>query len=410
MKPMKALTLQVGIFGRVNVGKSSLINLITDQNTSIVSHIAGTTTDIVYKQMELNPLGPVTFIDTAGIDDNSNLGKQRAEKTANALEASDIILLVVESDIFGEYEENIIMQAKQTLTPVILVINKTDLKQASLKYLNKLKKISPSILEITSTDFTQRDSFLNNLKKTLLEVLPENFIENFSVIKQILKDKDTAILVVPIDLGAPKGRLIMPQVQIIRSILDINACAYIVKNTEYEEALKNLKNKLQIVITDSQVLKEVSALTPKDIKLTTFSTLFSAEKADIVEMAKGASKIKSLKDGDKVLIAEACTHHSSADDIGKVKIPKWLKEYVKKDIQIDFSQGQAFPANLRDYSLIIHCGACTLNRKAMLSRLNKAVEAGVPITNYGIAISVFQGFIEKVLEIFPDALNAYKKS
>lgn len=405
---MKALTVQIGIFGRTNTGKSSLMNFLTGQNTSIVSEIAGTTTDIVYKQMEVNPLGPVTFIDTAGIDDKSVLAGARTEKTEKALDSCDIIMLMCEAANFGEFEETIVSEAQKRKTPLIIIINKTDLKKPGTEFIEKLKKHSENILRLSAVDLSMRDSFLNELKKILINVLPENYIENYMALRNVIKEGDTAVLVVPIDPGAPRGRLIMPQVQTIRNILDLNAAAYTVKNSGYEQALQKFNSDPAIVITDSQVVKEIVSKTPENIKVTTFSTLFSADKSDIIEMAKGAAKLKKLKKGDKVLIAEACTHHASADDIGKVKIPKWLKEYAGDGIEIDFSSGQDYPKNLKDYSLIIHCGACTLNRKAMLARLNKAFEAGVAITNYGIAISVFQGVIEKVLEVFPPALKAYK--
>ncbi|MCL1973073.1 MAG: [FeFe] hydrogenase H-cluster maturation GTPase HydF [Endomicrobia bacterium] len=404
---MKALTIQIGIFGKINTGKSSLMNFITGQDASIVSEIAGTTTDLVYKQMELNPLGPVTLTDTAGIDDTSLLSGARIEKTTKALDASDIIILLCEADAFGEFEENIVKAAQKRATPLIAVIGKSDIKQASEQFKNNIRKFTPYVLEFSVKG--NRDVFLNELKRVLIEAVPENFIENFSALSRIIKSGETAVLAVPIDLGAPRGRLIMPQVQTIRSILDLNAIAYIVKNTEYKAALANLKNSPEIVITDSQIVKDIVKETPENIKVTTFSTLFSAEKGDIVEMAKGAAKLKNLKKGDKVLIAEACTHHASSDDIGRVKIPKWLKEYTGQDIDFEIVSGQNYPKDLNKYKAVIHCGACTLNRKAMLSRVNKAKEAGAAVTNYGIAISVFQGVIEKVLEVFPDALKAYNR-
>ncbi|MCL2144441.1 MAG: [FeFe] hydrogenase H-cluster maturation GTPase HydF [Endomicrobia bacterium] len=408
MKTMKSLTVQIGIFGRTNTGKSSLMNFITGQNTSIVSEVAGTTTDLVYKQMELNPLGPVTFIDTAGINDMSQLGQIRTEKANNALDACDIIILLCEEDVFGGFEENIIKEAQKRSTPLFAVIGKTDIKQASELFKNKLRGFTPHILEFSIKK--DRDLFLDELKSFLIETLPENFIEDFSPLRRIIKNGETAVLVVPIDLGAPRGRLIMPQVQTTRSILDLNALVYTVKNTEYETALANLKNPPALVITDSQAVKEIVSKTPENIKTSTFSILFSAEKGDIVEMAKGAAKLKNLKKGDKVLIAEACTHHASCEDIGRVKIPKWLKEYTGQDIDFEIASGQDYPKDLGKFKIIIHCGACTLNRKAMLARINKAKEAGVAVTNYGIAISAFQGVIEKVLEVFPEALKAYREA
>lgn len=404
---MKALTIQIGIFGRTNVGKSSLMNFMTNQKTSIVSEIAGTTTDVVWKQMELNPLGPITLFDTAGIDDTSLLGSERIEKTKRAFDSSDIVILMCESGKFEEFEENIIKEAEKRKTPCVIVVSKIDLKRPDDTFLKSLKKFTQHILLFSSVT-GNRDDFLNSLKRFLLEVLPDNYIENYLSLRKIVKKDDTVVLVMPIDLGAPRGKIIMPQVQTLRHILDLHAASYTVQDTEYEMALQNLKKPPVLVITDSQAIKQVSAKTPKNIKLTTFSIIYAADKSDIVEMARGAAALNNLKDGDKILIAEGCTHHATADDIGRVKLPKWIAEYSKKNVEIKYVSGQDYPKDLKDYKVIIHCGGCTLNRKGMLSRLNKALEAGIPMTNYGISISVFNGIIEKVLEVFPEALSVYK--
>jgi [FeFe] hydrogenase H-cluster maturation GTPase HydF len=404
---VKALTIQIGIFGRTNIGKSSLMNFMTNQKTSIVSEIAGTTTDIVWKQMELNPLGPISLFDTAGIDDTSLLGSERIEKTKRAFDSSDIVILMCESGKFGDFEENIIKEAEKRKTPCVIVVSKIDLKRPDDTFLKSLKKFTQHILLFSSVT-GNRDAFLNSLKKFLLEVLPDNYIENYLSLRKIVKRDDTVVLVMPIDLGAPRGKIIMPQVQTVRHILDLHAASYTIQDTEYEMALQNLKEPPVLVITDSQAIKQVSAKTPNNIKLTTFSTIYAADKSDIVEMARGAAALNNLKDGDKVLIAEGCTHHATADDIGRVKLPKWIANYSKKNVEIKYVSGQDYPKDLKDYKVIIHCGGCTLNRKGMLSRLNKALEAGVPMTNYGISISVFNGVIDKVLEIFPEALSVYK--
>jgi [FeFe] hydrogenase H-cluster maturation GTPase HydF len=404
---VKALTIQIGIFGRTNVGKSSLMNFMTNQKTSIVSEIAGTTTDVVWKQMELNPLGPITLFDTAGIDDTSLLGSERIEKAKRAFDSSDIVILLSEFGKFEDFEENIIKEAEKRKTPCIIVVSKIDLKRPDDTFLKSLKKFTQHIL-LFSAVTGNRDAFLNSLKRFLLEVLPDNYIENYLSLRKIVKKDDTVVLVMPIDLGAPRGKIIMPQVQMVRHILDLHAASYIVQDTEYEMALQNLKEPPELVITDSQAIKQVSAKTPKNIKLTTFSIIYAADKSDIVEMARGAAALNNLKDGDKVLIAEGCTHHATADDIGKVKLPKWIAEYSKKNVEIKYASGQDYPKDLKDYKVIVHCGGCTLNRKGMLSRLNKALEAGIPMTNYGISISVFNGVIEKVLEVFPEALSVYK--
>jgi [FeFe] hydrogenase H-cluster maturation GTPase HydF len=404
---VKALTIQIGIFGRTNVGKSSLMNFMTNQKTSIVSEIAGTTTDVVWKQMELNPLGPITLFDTAGIDDTSLLGSKRIEKTKRAFDSSDIVILMCESGKFGDFEENIIKESQKRKTPCVIVVSKIDLKRPDDTFLKSLKKFTQHILLFSGVT-GNRDAFLNSLRRFLLEVLPDNYIENYLSLRKIVKKDDIVVLVMPIDLGAPRGKIIMPQVQTVRHILDLHAASYTVQNTEYEMALQNLKEHPVLVITDSQAIKQVSAKTPKNIKLTTFSIIFAADKSDIVEMARGASALNNLKDGDKILIAEGCTHHATADDIGRVKLPKWIAEYSKKNVEIEYVSGQNYPKDLKDYKVIIHCGGCTLNRKGMLSRLNKALEAGIPMTNYGISISVFNGVIEKVLEVFPEALSVYK--
>jgi [FeFe] hydrogenase H-cluster maturation GTPase HydF len=403
---VKSLTIQIGIFGRTNVGKSSLMNFITNQKTSIVSKIAGTTTDVVWKQMELNPLGPVTLFDTAGIDDTSLLGVERIEKTKKTFDSSDVVILMCEFGKFGNFERYIIKEAKKRKAPCIIVVSKIDLKQPDKVFIENLKKYIHHILLFSSVT-GNRDDFLNSLKKVLLEILPENYIESYLSLRNIIKKNDTVILIMPIDLGAPRGKIIMPQVQTVRLLLDLHAASYTVQDCEYEIALHNLKTPPALVITDSQVIKQIAAKTPENIKLTTFSIIYAADKSDIVEMARGAAALNNLKDGDKVLIAEGCTHHASSDDIGRVKLPKWIREYSKKDLEIKYVSGQDYPKDLEDYKIIIHCGGCTLNRKGMLSRLNKALETGIPMTNYGIAISVLTGVIEKVLEVFPEALLAY---
>jgi [FeFe] hydrogenase H-cluster maturation GTPase HydF len=406
---VKALTIHIGIFGRTNVGKSSLMNFITNQNISIVSNLSGTTTDAVSKQMELNPLGPITLFDTAGINDTSILGSSRIEKMQKVFDSSDIVILMCEPEKISNFEENIILEAKKRKTPCIIVVGKIDLYKPSETFLEKLKKYTKYII-LFSVVTGNRDDFLNSLKKILLEVFPDNYRDSYFSLKNIVKKNDTVILITPIDLGAPRGKIIMPQIQTLRHILDLNATSYVVQDSEYKVALQNLKTPPALVITDSQVVKQMVAKTPTNIKLTTFSIIYAAYKTDIVEMARGAAVLNNLEDSDKVLISEACTHHASRDDIGRVKLPKWIREYSKKDLEIKYVSGQDYPKDITNYKVIIHCGGCTLNRKSMLARLGKAVESGVAITNYGVAISVFCGVIEKVLEVFPEALNVYKHS
>jgi [FeFe] hydrogenase H-cluster maturation GTPase HydF len=385
------------------------MNFMTNQKTSIVSEIAGTTTDVVWKQMELNSLGPITLFDTAGIDDKSLLGDARIERTQKVFDSSDIVILMCEAGKFGYFEENIIKEAEKRKTPCVVVVSKIDLNRPHELFLESLKKYTNHILLFSSIT-GNRDAFLNSLKKILIEVLPDNYIESYLSLRNIVKKNDTIVLVMPIDLGAPRGKIIMPQVQTVRHLLDLHAASYTIQDSEYEIALQNLKKPPTLVITDSQVIKQISSKTPNNIKLTTFSIIYAADKSDIIELAKGAAALNNLSDGDKILIAEACTHHSTADDIGKVKLPKWIREYLNKNIEIEYVSGQDYPKDLKDYKVIIHCGGCTLNRKNMISRLDKALQVGTPITNYGIAISVFNGVIERVLEVFPEALAAYKNA
>jgi [FeFe] hydrogenase H-cluster maturation GTPase HydF len=394
----KSVTIHVGIFGRTNVGKSTVINYLTGQDISIVSKVAGTTTDTVSKNMELSYVGPATLIDTAGIDDVSELSKQRKEKTYKIFSVADVAVVVVEANIWTVNEINIIEQLNKNKIPFFVLINnyrKIKLTDIFLKDIKKYKYKEYSYI----TDLSRRDEFLTEFTKVIYE-LNSNNIEEKQLTDNIVKQFQTVILVVPIDLGAPKGRLILPQVQMIRSILDINAMAYVVKNTELKKCLDNLKNPPDIVICDSQVINEVSKIVPEQIPLTTFSIIFSANKSDIVEMTKAIDKIKTLKPYDKILIAEACSHHASKDDIGRVKIPKLLSKYLGFDIKFDVCAGIEYPQNLKDYALIIHCGACMIGRKQMMSRLKFAVDKGVSITNYGMVLSFLNGNLERTLKPF----------
>uniref|UniRef100_UPI0039B82231 [FeFe] hydrogenase H-cluster maturation GTPase HydF n=1 Tax=Candidatus Ruminimicrobium bovinum TaxID=3242779 RepID=UPI0039B82231 len=364
----KGVTVHIGIFGRINVGRSTLINYLTGQNISIVSKVAGTTTDTVSKNMELSYVGPATLIDTAGIDDISELSKQRKEKTYKIFSVADVAVIVVEPNVWTSYEQNLIEQLNKNKIPFFIIINNYKKVKLTDIFLSEIKKYKFKEYSYI-TDLSQRDVFLTDFTKIIHELISDS-IEEKQLTDNIIKQFQTVVLVVPIDLGAPKGRLILPQVQMIRSILDINAMAYVVKNTELQKCLDNLKNPPDIVICDSQVINEVSKIVPEQIPLTTFSIIFSANKSDVVEMAKAIEKIKTLKPSDKILIAEACSHHASKDDIGRVKIPKLLSKYLGFDIKFDISSGIDYPKNLEQYSLIIHCGGCMINKKQMISRLN----------------------------------------
>ena len=395
----KSLRLHIGIFGRTNVGKSTLVNYISGQDTSIVSSVAGTTTDSVYKSMELSPLGPVTIIDTAGIDDISNLSKERIERTTKVFDSTDVAVIVLEPNIWTEYENDIIKQLSNKKTPFLFVINnyrKKSLAENFIKKISSYKFIETELLQ----DKNYREQFLASLKQNLLSVIPEESLNLQPLTQNIIKSFQTVVMVVPLDLGAPKGRLILPQVQMIRACLDINAVVIITKETELKQTLEKLKDKPDIVICDSQVVKKVLDIIPEDTAFTTFSIIFSSNKSDFKTMLNGIKAIKNLKPTDKILIAEACSHHASKDDIGRVKIPKMLSKYLGFEIKFDVSSGIDYPKNLEDYSLIIHCGGCMINKKQMISRLNYAADKNIPITNYGMVISFVNNTLDRVIQPF----------
>ncbi|MEI6609544.1 MAG: [FeFe] hydrogenase H-cluster maturation GTPase HydF [Deltaproteobacteria bacterium] len=405
----KGNRLHIALIGRTNVGKSSLLNLMLGQDIAITSPIAGTTTDIVEKAMELLPLGPVLFLDTAGLDDVSKLSGARLKKTAKVFERADVIILVTEANTWTDYEEAVLAESQCRKTPILIVINKTDLRKPSPDHLKFLQSKSARNLTVSCSDQSQRQNYLDALKQQLLEVAPADFAGTQSLLCDLLPPGGLAVLVVPIDLEAPKGRLILPQVQTIRDALDCDAMTLVVKERDLTAALANLKYPPAIVVTDSQAILKVAADVPKDIPVTTFSILFARQKSDLIVMAEGAATIESLQPGDRILIAEACSHHALEDDIGRVKIPRWLGQYVGGDLEIDISSGRDYPDDLKKYKLILHCGACMMNRREMLTRMRKAQKAGVAITNYGVAISLMQGNIKRSLAPFPDALHAFEK-
>ena len=405
----KGNRLHIALMGRTTVGKSSLLNLMLGQDIAITSPIAGTTTDIVEKAMELLPLGPVLFLDTAGLDDVSSLSGFRLNKTAKVFERTDVIILVTEADTWTDFEEAVFAESHSRKIPILIVINKTDLRKPTTDHLKFLQSKSARILTVSCSDQSQRQNYLDALKQQLLEVAPAEFAGTKSLIGDLLPPGGLAVLVVPIDLEAPKGRLILPQVQTIRDVLDGDAMTLVVKEKDLTAALANLKYPPAIVVTDSQAILKVVADVPQDIPVTTFSILFARQKSDLIAMARGAAAIESLQPGDRILIAEACSHHALEDDIGRVKIPRWLSQYVGGDLEIDISSGRDYPDDLKKYKLILHCGACMMNRREMLTRMRKAQKSGVAITNYGVAISFLQGAIKRSLAPFPDALHAFEK-
>ncbi len=413
----KALRLHIGIFGRTNAGKSSFVNLVTNQETSIVSPVAGTTTDVVRKSMELLPLGPVTFLDTAGIDDSGELGSLRVSRTKEALASSDVACLVVEPNSWGPYEQSLADSCAAQKTTLIVAVNKVDLTESSPDFLETLSRVTPHVFSLScalaARDAGARERAVNEFKRLLIAACPDSFLEPPAILGDLLPSGSSlplACLIVPIDLQAPKGRLILPQVQAIRDALDSDAAVAVVKEREYRAFLDRLASPPDLVVCDSQVALKMVADTPSGVPCTTFSILFSRFKGDIDTMAAGAAAISRLKDGDRVLIAEACTHHALEDDIGRVKIPRWLREYSGLDLVVDHAAGKDYPADLSNYKLAIHCGACTLTRREMLWRLERAREAGVPVTNYGMAISALQGVIERTLSPFPSALDSYRSA
>ncbi len=386
----KSLRLHIALFGRTNVGKSSFLNLIAGQDVSIVSEQPGTTTDVVEKTMELLPIGPVVFLDTAGLNDTTALGKHRIKKTEKVFDRADVILLVCEGSEFGKFEEAVTVRSKEKNIPVIRVANKSDLYDLS----DELD------LCVNSADAASRDQVLTQLKSQLIDICPEEFIQPPRLLDPMLPEGGLAILIIPVDLEAPKGRIILPQAQTIRDALDGDAATLVVKEDRYLDMLQRLKTPPDLVVCDSQVVDRMVAETPPDVPCTTFSILFARLKGDLSKLAEGAASIDRLKSGDKVLIAESCSHHAVEDDIGRVKIPKWLREYCDCELEIDVCAGRDFPDNLSEYSLVVQCGGCMHNRREILSRIEKCGAAGVPITNYGLCISKTQGVLQRVLSPF----------
>ena len=401
----KSLRLHIGLFGRRNAGKSSLLNAMTRQEVSIVSEIAGTTTDPVEKPMELLPLGPVLFIDTAGVDDEGALGEKRVQKTRQVFDRTDVGVVVVDAGQWGEFEEAIHNELQSRNVPVIVALNKSDLAKPPAALLDELRNRKTPFVE---TAASQRLGVLE-LREALIQAAPEDFLRAPALVADLVPPGEMAVLVVPIDLEAPKGRLIVPQVQAIRDLLDGDACCLVVKERELRSALDRLTRPPALVVTDSQAFLKVAADTPPTVKMTSFSILFARQKGDLCQFVEGAVAIDRLQPGDRVLIAESCTHHPIGDDIGRVKIPRWLKQFVGGDLKIDTTQGHDFPANLGDYRLVIHCGACMWNRREMLTRMNQAARAGVPICNYGMTIAYTLGIFDRALSPFPDAMETYER-
>ncbi len=401
----RGMRLHIGLFGRRNVGKSTLLNAITQQTVSIVSDVAGTTTDPVEKAMELQPIGPVLFIDTAGVDDQGEIGDRRVARTQRVLDRTEVAIVVVAGDSWGQFEEQLLVEFGRRRTPVIVVFNKCDLAAPRGELQLRLERQQVPFVHAIAT----AGRGVQELREALIRLVPDTLVDTPPILGDLVPRGELVVLVVPIDLEAPRGRLIMPQVQSIRDLLDHDACCMVVKEQGLADALDRLRRPPALVVTDSQAFREVAAVTPPAVPLTSFSILFARYKGDLLALTRGALAIEELKFHDRILIAEACTHHPVADDIGRVKIPRWLTGRVGKPLQFTHVQGLDFPADLEPYRLVIHCGACVQNRRTVLARIERCRQAGVPITNYGMTIAATLGILERALAPFPAALELYRK-
>ena len=386
--------VHIGFFGQRNAGKSSLVNAVTGQNLSLVSDFKGTTTDPVKKAMELLPLGPVVIIDTPGIDDEGELGEMRVKRAKQAINIVDVAVLVVDALKGVQPLDNELIELfKSKKIAYIIAYNKSDL-------LSEIPTAEDNEIYVSAVNGANVSELKEKLAKSVK--IAEN---EKRVVGDLIEPNDLVVLVVPIDESAPKGRLILPQQQVIRDVLESDATAVVCKDTELPQTLASLGRKPKLVITDSQAFGRVSKDTPADIPLTSFSILFVRYKGDLTAAVHGAAQLDKLKDGDKILISEGCTHHRQCNDIGTVKMPNWVKNYTGKDVTFDFTSGRDFPEDLSEYALVIHCGGCTLNNREMQSRTRHAADCNVPMTNYGIAIAQMHGILRRSVELFPEALK-----
>ncbi len=399
------LRLHIGFFGRRNVGKSSLLNAITRQDVAIVSPVPGTTTDPVEKPMELLPLGPVVFIDTAGIDDVGALGEQRIVRTRRALERTDLAVLVAEAGAWDEFEDRLLTELLDRRIGVLVVLNKCDLAPPDEALETRLAAAGVKVVRTVATTGTG----LDGVRQALLEAAPADYFESRRIVGDLVRPGELVVLVVPIDKEAPKGRIILPQVQAIRDLLDSDAYCIVVKERELAAALGRLNAPPALVVTDSQAFAKVVAGIPPGVPMTSFSILFARFQGDLAELVRGTSGVERLVDGDTVLIAEACTHHPIGEDIGRVKIPRWLEQYTGKKLDFVHVQGRDFPEDLAPYSLVVHCGNCMGNRREFLSRILRCTSQNVPITNYGLVIAYSLGILDRALEPFPVARTVLRQ-
>lgn len=388
----------IGIFGRRNNGKSSLINSLAGQEVAIVSNQPGTTTDPVKKSMEIPEIGPVIIIDTAGTDDSGELGKKRVAKTGEVIRHIDLGIMVVAANMFDEEEVAIIRQFDKWEVPFLVIHNKSDLESANTELTREiLEKYKKSVLEFSTLHPDNREILIEQIQKAI----PETAYLSKSLVGDIISQGDLVLLITPIDDEAPEGRLILPQVQAIRDILDNDAIAIVAKEREVDALLKRLSPRPALVITDSQVFKKADASVPDDIPLTSFSTVLARYKGDFENYLKGTPHLSKLNNGDKILILESCTHHVSCDDIGRIKIPRWLSSFSGKQLEYEVVAGLTqVPGEISDYAMVIQCGGCMITRKQLINRLKPAVDAGIPVTNYGMAIAYMHGIYERAIAPF----------
>ncbi len=399
----KSLRLQILFTGRINAGKSSVVNLLSGQNTAIISAERGTTTDVVEKAMELRPLGPVLLLDSAGTDDATALGALRVERTIRAMERADILVIVTTPGVWDTPEIELLEKGKALKLPVLTVVNKCDTSAVDDGFIAKLTELTgtaPVLTTAADNSSANRDRFIEALVGGLLKIIPEDQLQTPPLLNDLLPSGGHIVMMVPIDTQAPKGRLILPQVQAIRDALDGEAVCTVAKENAFPEIYSRFTSKPDLVICDSQVVRTMIDTLPDGVKCTTFSILMARLKGDLEQLSRGARAIAGLKENDLVLIAEACTHHAGNDDIGKVKIPMLLQKRCGCKLNFEFFSGTDFPADLEKYKLVIHCGGCMLNRKAMLNRLARVAAAKVPVTNYGICISYCTNVLDQVLTPF----------
>ncbi|MDM8237346.1 [FeFe] hydrogenase H-cluster maturation GTPase HydF [[Ruminococcus] torques] len=392
--------VHIGFFGRRNAGKSSVMNAVTGQDLAVVSDVRGTTTDPVYKSMELLPLGPVVMMDTPGIDDEGELGALRVRKSYQVLNKTDAAVLVIDGGVGVTPEDKALLKRiREKKIPYVIAVNKKELASpdALEKIVDELSSEDGEIIAVSAATEEGIDELKEQIAAAADTEEPERYI-----VRDLLKPSDMAVLVVPIDKAAPKGRLILPQQQTIRDILEADAVSVVVKETELKNVLGQFQNKPKMVITDSQAFEKVAADTPEDILLTSFSILFARYKGDLAAVVKGVTALDTLEDGDAILISEGCTHHRQCDDIGTVKLPRWIREYTGKEIRIETTSGTEFPDDLTKYKMIVHCGGCMLNEREMKYRLKCAEDQGVPMTNYGITIAYMKGILKRSVEVFPE--------